>query len=48
MWPDEASLSRDILPPPVHQGVGDALRAAYFPRVCDIPKELAALLAKLR
>lgn len=47
LWPDEATLARAIMPPPVQQGIGEALRAAYVPRAYEVPKELAALLAKL-
>lgn len=38
---------RDILSPPTHQGIGEALRAAYIPRASELPKDFAALLAKL-
>jgi len=32
---------------PVHEGVGQALRSAYAAHACDMPADLARLLAKL-
>jgi hypothetical protein len=46
-WAREAQYRRIMPPPPVHQGVGDALRASYELRACEIPSDFAALLAKL-
>jgi hypothetical protein len=45
-WPEDAELQR-ISAPPVHEGVGKALRAAYLPRTRELPKDIAALLARL-
>ncbi|MET0269244.1 MAG: hypothetical protein ABW173_02340 [Sphingomonas sp.] len=33
--------------PKAHEGIGAALRAAYLPRVSDMPADIAALLDKL-
>jgi len=46
VWPNMAQFNSATLPL-VQQGVGDALRSAYIPRACDMPKDIAALLAKL-
>ncbi|WP_156680527.1 hypothetical protein [Sphingomonas profundi] len=42
-----AITARPVLAPPDHQGVGNALRSAYLPRVSDMPRDLADLLDKL-
>ncbi len=36
-----------VIVPQAHEGVGAALRAAYLPRISDMPAELQDLLAKL-
>ena len=46
-WPDDRSLAQSIRLPLRYEGVGNALRAAYLPRVYEIPGDMAALLAKL-
>ena len=37
-----------VVPPLVHQGVADALRAAFTPERQLLPDDMAALLHKLR
>ena len=37
-----------VVPPSAHQGVADALRAAFAPEQQNLPEEMAALLHKLR
>jgi hypothetical protein len=34
--------------PPVHHGVGDALRVAYVPSMAPLPADIIALLERLR
>jgi hypothetical protein len=36
-----------VEPPPAHEGIGRALRTAYFPQASDLPKDIAALLDRL-
>jgi len=40
--------ARTISAPAYHEGVGNALRAAFDPGCYGVPDEFAALLAKIR
>ena len=46
-WPDKAFAPYRALAPSRHEGIGNALREAYFFRNGDIPEDMAALLAQL-
>ena len=47
LWPDKTSRPYRAQAPTRHEGVGNALRAAYFSQASDIPLDMAELLAKL-
>ena len=46
-WPERASHPYRAQAPTRHEGIGNALRAAYFSQASDIPLDMAELLAKL-
>ena len=44
---NEALTGVFVQPPPVHQGVADALRSVFMPTRLAIPEDMADLLSKL-